>query len=446
MSAASLLTPTGYRESFSGFTPEKAPSGLQWFHGLRQKAYERFRSLGFPTRNMEPWKYVPLGSVLEGAFAPPRKVSPEKIEAAELERYFFSSPDENRLVFVNGTFCRELSSVSGLPKGVVYQPLSQALASSPESVRPYLGFSLADETNPFAVINAFCFRDGVFLFVPDETPVSSVFHVLWAGAGEESPIVFYPRILVVAGTRACARVVVTHAALPGADFFRSAVSEVYAGSGSKLEYLERGHGGQTKALSFAVTRFYLKEESALNRFLFGEGGVLNRNETSVEFGGENASAFFKGFEVLKGRSQSFTHAGVCHRVPHCVSRQFYKGVLGGESKSEFNSLVAVDKGAFGSDSNQLSRHLLLSDSAEGYARPQLRIDTDDVSCIHGAAVGKLEKDELFYLRSRGLSKEEARWVLTCAFAEEALEGLEPVEFRERLRGWVRGELKGMIRC
>jgi Fe-S cluster assembly protein SufD len=194
-----------------------------------------------------------------------------------------------------------------------------------------------------------------------------------------------------------------------------------------------------------MNRFFLKKHSSLNALSFAQGGDSYQQESIVSFEDEHGFASLKGLNVLSGKSRIIQRATANHLKPHCASRQFYKNILSDDAKSEFDSLVFVDKNAVKSDSRQLNKNLLLSDKAQADTRPQLRIDNDDVSCNHGATVGQMEKDELFYLRSRGLKEEFARFILTYGFAEEILEELKPDYLREQLDRIVKDEIQKALK-
>ncbi len=441
---------------------KKKTENTDWLEDVRRKAYERFEKLGFPTRELEGWKYINLEPILGASFVDSENKGPEFSDSRKIEKYFLSE-NEQRLVFVNGVYSKNLSSVKNLPSGVILQDLATSLlswhgargkgwprsrqaaslVSHGDLIKGYLGRDASSETNPFSSINTFSFKDGLFLYIPDKVVVDSPINVILLGTGEsDSSSLFYSRILIVTGECSRVRVIVHYAGLPDARYFNNTAAEIYIGEGACLDYFQIERGSKN-SYQIATNRFYLGKFSTLETLAFTEGGAITRNEEIVEFGGEKGFASLKGLALLNDESQVYNHVQANHRVPNCTSRQFYKNVLAGKAKSEFNSLVRVSRGAQKSDSNQLSKTLLLSDTAESHSRPQLKIDTDDVSCVHGATVGQLEKDELFYLRSRGLSKELARLVLTSGFAEEVIQDLEPAPLKAHLRNWIVEELEAV---
>ena len=396
-----------YKDSLSGASAA----------GFRADAFHRFEELGFPTRKLEAWKYLPLEQILNARFA-------------------LSTDAYESMIKISGH--------ENLPKGVIVEDLGKAIESAPELVRPYLAAGAQNEPNAFVSINTFAFKQGVFLYIPDGVTLSEPIHLLIGqSGGSPQPQVFYPRILVVAGEQTSFSVIADYVGFGNEKFFSNTVAEIYLGKGAALDFLQFQRE-PSEVFQFVTNRFFLKTDSSLNVRQFVRGGSVTRNENEVRFSGPRGQATLKGLSVLSGQSQVYQHAVVRHDVGDCSSRQFYKNILADQSKSEFNSLVFVEQEAKGSHSQQLNRNLLMSDAAEAFSRPQLQINTDDVQCTHGATVGQIEKDELFYLRSRGLSEKEARFVLTYGFAHEFVEEIASPLLRAQMEKLVSEELKRVI--
>jgi Fe-S cluster assembly protein SufD len=429
----------GYKDALLGTKLENKAGSPSWLWDLREKAFAKFKTLGFPRRNHESWRYLDLEPILGSAFLAGEGALGAVPDRAA--RGYFLPDAENRLVFVNGRFSEALSSVKAA-KGLTLMNLERALREKGSLLKDHLGVSSADEENPFAEANTFSFRDGAFVHAEDHMTLEAPIHLLFIGAGTKDAPVFYPRILVSAGKCARVKLIADFVGAGDAPFFSNAVAEVFLGEGACLNFFQVQRSG-AGAIRFSTNRFYLKKLATLNAFSFAQGGAVTRNEASVDYGGEGGFASLKGLGVMKDGSQIFNHVSALHHTPQGTSRQFYKMILGGRARSEFNSLVRVPGGAQKTNSHQMSRNLLLSGEAQAYARPQLRIDTDDVVCVHGATVGQLQKDELFYLRSRGIPEKDARFLMTYGFAEEILEEM-PEDLRPALEDFVQKELKGMI--
>ena len=280
-------------------------------------------------------------------------------------------------------------------------------------------------------------EEGIQIVVPDLAVVDQPIHLKL-----EHP--FVKRLRVKAGRSTRLNLILDEHAADGVIDESRLDSEFTLASGACVKVIHIRRGG-AKAKRSSKNLYHLGNHSDLEVFTFVNEGALTLSDHVAEFEGEHAFASFKGLSVLKGNSMVQDRLIADHSAAHGTSRQFYKNILAGSARSEFNSLVAVKTGAIKSDSRQLNKNLLLSENARAEARPELRIDADDVSCAHGAAVGRIDKDELFYLRSRGLSESLARYVMTLGFAEEMLTDLEPAGIREELRALVKLRLREALR-
>jgi Fe-S cluster assembly protein SufD len=436
---------TKYSDTLAALPLKAAWKDHAWIGEKRQAALARFLALGIPTRKNDDWKYVDLGPVMAADYAEACDDCLERADKKVLELYFLSHAEKNRMVFVNGYYSKKFSSVKELPRGVVLEDLRTAARDHAELVRPYLAKNIATEKNALAAVNAFHFDDGLFLCVPSNVEFKTPVHVLHVNVGQGGePIVFYPRVLVVLGAGASASVVVNHVELSREEHLMNAASEFYLGENAKLDLVSiqraENHGSH-----FYADRFELERGARADATFVVRGGGLTRTDASADLKGEGAEASFKGLSILSGSSKAYANAAANHLVPRCSSRQYYKNVVAEEAKAEFASLVFVEKGAVKSDSKQLSRNILLSETAQAFARPQLQILNDDVACAHGATVGQLDKDELFYLTSRGLSKDVARYLLIYGFAEEIIDEIADPTLKAQLEEMVRLELERLVK-
>ncbi len=434
-----------YKEFVESTIHPKETGPGEWLGGIRRQAYERFKSVGFPDRHLEEWKYTSLDPVLSASYVSSEGRASQKHDTNYLKSLFASAVEnEKRLVFINGAYSDEYSSTGFLPHGVFLGRLGENIEFTPDLVRPYLTANQDNETNAFSLINTFSFKDGAFVYIPDGCTVEETLNLVFVTSlAQGKPEVFYPRILIILGKRANASIVLNMTGGAGSRYFNNAYAQVHLGEGAKLNYAYVQRESK-EASSFLTNRQVLRKESALNVLSFTAGGALTRNENHVMFTEPGASASHKGLSVLSGESQVFHYAVMDHAAPHCASRQYYKNILSDRSKSEFNSLVHVHRDAQKSDSNQLNKNLLLSDLAQTYSRPRLKIGADDVACTHGATVGRLEGEELFYLRSRGFSEPAARFMLTYGFAEEIVEEFKPEFLKKELELLVKEQLEHVI--
>lgn len=427
-----------YRRSFDAYENVRN----DWFEPSRLEAFRRLSTVGFDGL-ADGWRAMDAPAVLDAAYEEACEDCLEAVDRKILELHFLrAGAPANRLVFVNGFFSRRFSAAEALPEGALLKDLAAAMREDEALVRPHLGRGLAEETDPMRLVNAFRFADGAFLHVPAGAAVEEPVHFLFVTLGvEAAPIVSYPRALVSLGAGARAKVVVDHVELSKRPHLLNMVTDVALAERASLELLEleraEGHGAH-----FFSKRARLGAGASFDDTRFSQGGLLTRSEVFADLAGEGASASLKGVGVLKGASRAFVRAAARHLVPGCRSRQFFKNVLAGTSRAEFDSFVYVAPGCPGSDSRQLNKNLLLSDRASALTRPQLKILTDDVSAAHGATVGRLDENELFYLRTRGLDRGTARTLLIRGFADEVLEEVRDADLRDRVEALVDRELGG----
>lgn len=401
-----------------------------WLSTVRRRGQETFMKTGFPTRKMEAWKYMSLEPVLKMPVAA-SQAAPAVFHSENLD-----ADHEDFFVFWNGVYASSLSSFRKMPSGVRHGTLASGRFDN-------LGvenlFSGTEEENPFAVINSFQFEDAFILWVPQgmvlPEPVRFSFRSSYASAAN-------PRIVVVLGAGSKAELLFDFSGKEKNALMNTAV-QVRLEPNANLSCSMAQHGGEG-TVQFLNLKVSQAEGSSFEWVGFTAGGRMTRNEATVDFEGSNAFASISGLALLDGDSQAFQHAFIHHKMPHCTSRQIFKNILAGKSAAEFDSLVHVWRGANQSDSEQLDKNLLLSKTARAWSRPQLKIDTDDVKASHGAATGQIEKNELFYLRSRGLSKEAARFLITYGFAEDVLQRIGHAALRKELEAFAEEQIRRMI--
>ncbi len=429
----SALAEKTYQEEILGKGFEVQTSEPAWLSSFRRLSFEKFKKTGFPGRKMEAWKYMSLEPIL-------------KMPAARPAAENFKKPafgDETAFVFINGIFSENFSKVTADHKSLKWGYALRG-SESAESAGPEIQKGAEEEKNPFVTINSFRFEDVFVMNVPRETSLKSPVHLIFSSQGSGPSLGQWdPRILIRLEPGAKAEFVFDFKDETTASYFMNAVLQISLGENSKL-HLTQVQRCAPSTVQLVTARVRQAEGSSLEWVSFAQGGQAVRNETEIRLQGPNAYCSLRGLAMLNRQSQIFHHAFVHHEKPDCVSRQIFKNILDGKSVAEFDSLVKVYRGADGSDSGQLDRNLLLSNEARAYSRPQLEIDADDVKANHGAATGKLEKEELFYLRSRGLSKETARFLITYGFAEEVLQEIHHDRLRAELEYFAGDQIRKMI--
>ncbi len=429
-----------YDEAFRVLQSEKSGSAASaaWLGRLRESAFDRFEQLGFPTTDEEEWKYTNVAPIAKGKFSLPSLESQDSahpLKDAQLGPFLYEEARRSRLVFVNGIYRAELSSQEALPEGVVVANLSDAIQSDlVEVLREQLATSAEYHENAFTALNTALISDGAFVFIPKgvrvETPVQLLF-LSTEQAGAE-PTASFPRVLIVAAEGSEATIIESYASVEEeAVYWTNAVVEIVLADNARLEHYKLQRESE-RAFHTATTVAELGRSSSFNTTTITMGAALARHDIRIAFNQEGAECWVDGLYVVGTGQHADTHSLIDHRQAHCTSHQLYKGILDGKSRAVFNGKVFVREGAQKTDAMQTNRNLLLSNEARVDTKPQLEIFADDVKCAHGATVGQLEEEELFYLISRGLRPDLARNLLTYGFAEEVINKISIESIRTQL--------------
>ena len=417
---------------FEDFAANGGGGGPSWLLPLRRAAIDRFAALGFPTPKNEDWHFTSVTPIAEGSFravAPARSV---RLEAADVEAFTFGRPDWIRLVFVNGRFDAALSSSAPRPQGVTVTDLATAWREQPHLLERHVGKVADFQRTAFTALNTAFMHDGALIqFAPDvqfETPVHLVFVSTPDAAGSASHV----RTLIVAGHHAKATVIESYVSLGGAKgYFTNAVTEAVLGDGATLAHVKLQSESE-RAFHVGTLQAHQGRDSHLVSFSYAAGGELARTNIYTLLGGEGSGATLHGLYLLDGEQHVDQQTRIEHAGPNTFSREVYKGILDGASHGVFNGQVFVRPEAQKTDGKQENNNLLLSARARVDTKPQLEIFADDVKCTHGATVGRLDELALFYMKSRGIGAEQARKLLTYAFAAGVIEAVGVPEVRAEL--------------
>jgi Fe-S cluster assembly protein SufD len=419
-----------YADSFREFagTREGEPA---WMERLREGAFGRFEELGFPTTDEEEWKYTNVAPLVRKAFRPAAQGKVE-LERIAVETFVSAESRRSRLVFVNGVYSPEHSSLEAIPQEVVAEELGAALAGEQaELLWEHLGRLSGEGSDAFSALNTAFQAGGVLLRVPTGIVVEAPVQLLFLTAPGESESVSFPRVLVVAERDSRLDIIETHATVDDAEYFTDAVVEVFVGEGARVTHYKVQDEGD-RAFHVASTRAEVSKDGAYELTTVTLGARLSRHDIEVALTSPGAECRVDGLYIVGEGQHTDTHSLIDHREPNCTSRQNYKGILDGKSRAVFNGRVYVHEGARGTDAQQSNKNLLLSTDARVDTKPQLEIYNDDVKCAHGATVGQLEEEELFYLLSRGLHPDLARNLLTYGFAEEIVGNIKHESIRAQL--------------
>jgi Fe-S cluster assembly protein SufD len=389
-----------------GFVPESvalpgAPPGLE---ELRRTAFARFEELGFPTPKNEDWKYTGLQPILGTSWTRAR---------------------------------REPRLASPLPDGVRVRPLTEAFAE----IEPHLARIARFEHSAFTSLNTAFLEDGVVLEIRAGAAIADPIELVFEAPAASSPEVAYPRVLILAGEGSQASIVERYTG--AGRSFTNAVTEIVLADGALLDHYKL----QQESNAACHVHTIAARQGRSSRFTshnIAFGGALARTDVHVVLDAEGAEAALNGLFLGKGAQHIDNHTVIDHAKPHGVSRELYKGIMDGRATGVFNGKVFVRQDAQQTDAQQMNKNLLLSDDAQIETKPQLEIFADDVKCSHGATIGQLDDDAIFYLRARGIDAASARQMLIFAFANELVARIAVAPLRALLTTEIESRLQGEV--
>jgi Fe-S cluster assembly protein SufD len=423
-----------------------------WLRQLREDAWSRFDAKGFPTPRDEDWRFTNVAPLVRMPFrrAP---LGNAGLAAKDLERFRFEGA-ACRMVFVNGRFAPILSEMGNLPHGLEVCTLARALdcgavgsapeACAPEGIEQHLGRYADVRRDVFAALNTALWEDGAYLRIRRGAVIEHPVHLMYVSAGAGSEIMTHPRTLVVAEEASQVAVVEDYVSIGEEAAFSNAVTELAAGQDAVVSHylIERENLAATNVSTLRVEQARATNITSHSILL---GGGLVRNNVHPVLAGEGGECLINGLFVGAGHQHLDNFMMVEHAQPQCGSRQFYNGILTDSARGVFHGRIIVHKDAQKTDAKQTNRNLLLSDNARIDTKPQLEIHADDVKCTHGATIGQIEEEQLFYLRARGLDEKSARNLLLYAFAAECLDRMKEPAAREFAESLIRERLADLSR-
>ena len=421
----------GFADHYEAAKTALPGADAPWASGLRTEAMRVYAAAGLPHRRIEEWKYTDLRSHLSEAFAPRTDAAPS-VPGDDLARLLgpLGAIDSHRMVLVDGHVDMAASDFGGVEEGCELLSLADALAAPPDWFETTFGSSIAVDGNAVLALNTALMTGGAILRVPDGTVLAKSVHIVHVHASSE-PASAAIRNLVIAGQGASLTVLESHVGASEAAGQCNAATEVFIGEGATVHHVkDQRESVETTHLSSWLVR--LEADATYDAFQFSAGSALARHQIFVEFAGEGASLNLNGAFMARGKQHIDTTLVVDHAVPHCTSRELFKGVLDDTAKGIFQGKIIVQPHAQKTDGKQMAQALLLSETAEFDSKPELEIFADDVVCGHGATSGQIDEELLFYLRARGIPEPKARALLIAAFVGEALDQIEDEAVREGL--------------
>jgi Fe-S cluster assembly protein SufD len=422
-----------YLQRFADAERNGARASASWFAPLRRAAMDRFAAVGFPTTRDEDWRFTNVAPIAQTEFqAAPKEavtLAPEAIAPM-----LFRDLRGIRLVFVDGRFAPRLSDTPG-PSGLVIRSLAAAMTADRSALQWHLGRYADTQQDPFSALNTAFLDDGAYVSVPAGAILEDPIHLLYVSTAGGTPRITHPRNLIVTGENSQASVLEDYVSLADGMHFTNSVTELVVGENSVISHY---HIARENRQAFHIAR--LRSEQARSSNLTSHtvllGGALVRRNIHPVLAGEGSDCLINGLYMPTGRQHMDNFMRVEHQSPHCSSRQEFKGILDGQAHAVFHGRIIVHKAAQKTDAKQTNMNLLLSEEAQIDTKPQLEIYADDVKCTHGATIGQINEDAVFYLRSRGLSAAAARALLLYAFAGESLQHMKLAPVRRHLETLV----------
>jgi Fe-S cluster assembly protein SufD len=421
-----------YVSDFARFEKALGERARTRLHQTRKAALTRFAELGFPTVEHEEWRFTNIAPLTRIPFqlAGPEPAAPRK-DIHEMGVLAATAPGALRLRFVNGRLDTGLSSIMGAPAGVIVGSLAQALAERPQQVEPHLARHAKYQEHAFVALNTAFIEDGAFVLIPRNVTVEQPIHVVYTSTLHGDPTVSHPRTLIVAGENSRATVIECYVGFEDEVYFTNAVTEVVLGENAVLDHYKVQEESR-EAFHVAVMQVHQDRYSNFTSHSIALGGGLARNEVNAVLDTEGCECTLNGLYQAVDDQLIDNLTRIDHAKPHCASHELYKGILDGKGKGVFNGKIYVHPDAQKTDAKQTNQTLLLSDEATINTKPQLEIFADDVKCTHGATIGQLDEDAIFYLRSRGIGQEAARSLLTYAFANDIISRIKVEPIRAQL--------------
>jgi Fe-S cluster assembly protein SufD len=427
---------------------EKSLASLEapWLKALRNHAMVWFMENGFPTTKNESFKYTNLSLYLNQKFALAPAAPAETKIAQKLKALGFETDKSHLLVFINGLYSPDQSSVKPWSQGVQVQNLASALSTSSALAESVLGKIAAPEKGALTALNSVFFKDGLWVYVSQGQALTETVHVVYlttnAGQATQSHI----RNVILLESNSEASVIEHFLDESLGPSLTNAVTEVQLGAGARLTHVKI-QAESAQDAHFGSLRAAQDEDSRLVSRTFSFGGKLVRNEIETFLAARRAECVLDGLFMAREKQHVDNQTFIDHKAPYCACHESFKGVLDGESVGIFDGRVLVRENAQKTDARQSNQNLLLAKTAKVYSKPQLQIYADDVKCSHGSSTGQMDEEALFYLRARGLSREEAKHLLISAFAGEMVERVEienlKAPLRKALQAWLEKSGEGL---
>ena len=440
---AALNQTEQHRDRFESFSKDaKQPA---WVSPLRRAGITKFTATGFPTLQDEDWRFTNVAPLAKLPFRPVFQLSRDGLTRETVAGFIFGALPATRLVLVNGHYAPDLSTPAPKSEGVTIKSLAAALAEDSALVQKYLARQAASDADAFTSLNTAFFQDGAFIHVAARKTVETPIHLLFISTSRETGATTHPRNLIIAEKGSRATVLESYVTVTDSAYFTNPVMELVLEEEAVVEHC-KFQDESWSAFHIATIAARLGRNCNLISHSIATGGKLSRNNIRTSLAGEGVECVLNGLYLTRDDQLADHHMVVEHAQPHCNSHEYYNGILDGRSKGVFHGRILVRPAAQKTDAKQTNKNLLLSEDATVDTKPQLEIYADDVKCTHGATIGQLNEESVFYLRARGIGAETARRMLIHAFAGEIIERIRYRPAREELDRvvWERLEANPLV--
>lgn len=404
----------------------KTQTATPWLKDYFQSGLTRFLSAGIPTVTDEEWKYTNLSALSAIDFKPVTQI--ELSPNNQIKK--ICTPGEASFVFVNGVFDEKLSSANSLPNGLAFLPLKDAYTKKEAQIKSLLTKYESKDENSFIALSRALGANGLYIEISNNANIEKLIHIVHITTCKD-PGLAAPRSIVIVGKSAEATILETHIGTGDDVYLSCALCDIYLDENAVLHYC-KAQSESLKAYHIGNTRVWQERNSHFDGFSLMNGSSITRNNLDIISNGEGTSSTLNGFYGVNGNQHVDNHSSMDHRLPNCTSNQLYKGLLNGDSHSVFNGKIFVRQAAQKTNSYQLNKNLILGVNCRVDTKPQLEIFADDVKCTHGATIGQLNEDEIFYLQTRCIPKKNAVKLLAHGFVQDILNKIHHPAVIEKL--------------
>jgi len=423
-----MATQNPWDALYASFEQRVQANSPAWLNSLRRAGNAHFAELGFPTTEDEEWRFTNVRPIAE--MTPQVAPNNVRLTAAEIAPFAYGKMASRRFVFVDGRYHPELSS-PGQNNGIKVLNLATAIQADENVLTQHLARYARYDDNAFAALNTSMIEDGAVITIAAKERSADPILLLFVSTGRVKDAITNLRVLVVAHERSEAKIIEKYVTLGDQPHFTNVVTELVLEDSARIEHCKI-QDESLNAFHVATIQGYQKRSSHLLTHSISLGGAIARNNVIPVLDAEGCECIMNGLYLTRDTQLVDHHTTIHHVKPNCNSHEFYHGILDGKSQGVFNGKIFVRPDAQKTDAKQTNRNLLLSDEATINTKPQLEIFADDVKCTHGATVGQLEDEHIFYLRARGIGKEMARRMLVHAFASDIVNRISIPEIREEL--------------